>query len=205
MFNGEQLVVDAGGNEETVSIGNVDLAGNTFSANFAYPHAANVPVTVRGGFASGIVPPSMAKGSTGTILKIFGDIHGKGSLVYVEYTCDTTGGNLYRNSVPVTAASKPAVTTGQILLDNIQPNPGGAPCFAYQQKTVGADTFVVGVAMTLTRTTEFIDPVTNQRQTETQVLWNMSPRNIFETWELASLGVANRIQPMPASVLNLVP
>jgi len=68
MFAGEQLVVDTGGNEETVATSNVDSANNTVTANFANAHAANVPVAVRGGFASGIVPPSMANGSTGKIL-----------------------------------------------------------------------------------------------------------------------------------------
>jgi hypothetical protein len=205
MFDQEQLVVDTGSNEETVSIANVDIPNNTVTATFKTTHAANVPVTVRGGFASGVVPTTIVNGSTASVLKLYGDIHGNGNLVYVEYTCDTAGGNLYRNSVPVTAASKPALTGGQVLMNNLQPNPGGTPCFSYQQKTVGADTYVVGVAITLTLATEFVDPVTNQRQTETQALLSVSPRNIFETWELASLGVTNRVQLMPPGVLNLMP
>lgn len=205
MFVGEQLVIDAGNSQETVSLTAVDTAANTISATFGATHATNVPVTVWGAFASGIVPTATTNGSSADVLKIYGDINGTGNLVYVEYLCDTAGGKLYRNMVALTATSKPALTGGQILLDRILPNPGGAPCFSYQQKTVGSDTFVIAVAITLTVATEFVDPITNQRQSETVALMHASPRNIFEAWELTSLGLTNRIQPMPASVVGLLP
>ena len=205
MFIGEQLVIDAGANQETVALGNVDTAANLITAVFNNTHASGAPVTVSGAFSSGIVPTNMANGSTGTVLKLYGDINSDGNMVYVEYTCDTTGGNLYRNVMPFTAATKPAVTSAQILLSNIQANPGGTACFSYQQKTVGANTYVVDVSVTLTVQTQNPDPQTNQYQTETKALLNVSPRNVFEGWELASGGVTNRIQPMPATVTSLLP
>ena len=205
MFTGEQLVIDTGANQETVALTNVDASTNTSTAVFNNIHASGVPVTVAGAFSSGIVPTNMANGSTGTVLKLYGDINSDGNMVYVEYTCDTTGGNLYRNVMPFTAATKPAVTSAQILLSNIQANPGGTACFSYQQKTVGANTYVVDVSVTLTVQTQNPDPQTNQYQTETKALLNVSPRNVFEGWELASGGVTNRIQPMPATVTSLLP
>ena len=49
-----------------------------------------------GGFATGVVPPTVANGSTPSLLKLYGDINGDGSMVYVEYTCDTGTGRLSR-------------------------------------------------------------------------------------------------------------
>jgi len=205
MFIGEQLVIDSGPAQETVALTNVDTATNTITAAFGNTHLVNAPVTVQGGFGTGIVPTTTTKGSTTNVLKLYGDIHGSGHMVYVEYTCDTVAGNLYRNMVPFTAASKPALTPSHILLSNVWPNPGGTPCFTYQQKTIGGTTYVVDVAITLTLRTQFLDPVTNQFQTETKALLNVSPRNVFDAWQLASLGMTNRIQPMPASVQALLP
>ncbi|MFY9582967.1 MAG: hypothetical protein WAR21_00575, partial [Candidatus Acidiferrales bacterium] len=150
-------------------------------------------------------PANFTNGSTGTLLKLYGDINGDGNMVYVEYKCDTAGGNLYRNVMPITAAVKPGLTSTKILLPNILANPGGTPCFSYQEKQVGADWYVVDVAVTLTVQTQNPDPQTNQFQTETKALLNVSPRNVFEGWQLASGGMTNRIQPMPASVTALLP
>jgi hypothetical protein len=205
MFVGEWLDIDTGPTQETVSLTGVNVANNQITANFSSTHAASVPVTVQGGFAGGIVPTTTANGSTATVLKIFGDINDDGRLMYVEYTCDTVAGNLYRNVVSFTAASKPVAGGAHVLLSNIRPNPGGTACFVYQQKTVGPTTFVVDVAVTLTLQTQFIDPSTKDYQTETKALLNVSPRNVFDTWKLASIGVINRIQPTPASVLGLLP
>ena len=217
MFTGEQLLIgpDTGcvpptcPNQETVALTAVVPATNQITAQFDSTHAIGAPVTVAGAFASGIVPTSAApanftNGSTGTLLKLYGDINGDGNMVYVEYKCDTAGGNLYRNVMPITAAVKPGLTSTKILLPNILANPGGTPCFSYQEKQVGADWYVVDVAVTLTVQTQNPDPQTNQFQTETKALLNVSPRNVFEGWQLASGGVANRIQPMPASVSALL-
>jgi hypothetical protein len=107
--------------------------------------------------------------------------------------------------MPFNAAVKLAPTNAQILLPNVLPNPGGTPCFSYQQKTVGANTYVIDVAVTLTVQTQNPDPQTEQFQKETKALLNVSPRNVFEGWQLASDLVMNRVQPMPPSVTALLP
>jgi type II secretory pathway pseudopilin PulG len=203
MFVGERLVIDAGSNEETVTVTAIN-SGTSITAKFALPHASPVAVTVRGGYASGVVPTNMANGSTPDVLKILGDINGDMSMVYVEYVCDTAGGTLSRNMMPFSAAAKPVPNAGQVLLTNLLPNPGGTPCFTYEQKTVAGTTYVLNVAITLTSQSQFRDRVTRQFQTETKALLNVAPRNVFEVWQLASIGLANRIHPMPPSVTNLL-
>jgi hypothetical protein len=212
MFNNEQLVVDTGDNEETVTATTVDPVANTITAVFIIAHASAAPVRVAGTFASGIVPKGATNGSTDFLLKLYGDINDDGNMEYIEYKCDTSGGNLYRNVVTIApGATKPAVAPSMVVLSNLQPNPPDpgastpAPCFKYQQKTVSPDTYVVDVSVTLTVQTQNVDPQTNQFQTETKALLNVSPRNVFEGWQLASAGVANRIQPMPATVTSLLP
>ena len=131
-------------------------------------------------------------------------------MVYVEYTCDTIGGNLYRNSMPFTQATKTTLTSSQILLTNILPNPNDlnnnpVPCFEYQVKSVGGNYYVVNVAVTLTFQTQNPDPTTGQYQIGSKALLYVSPRNVFEGWEMAGMGLTDRIQPMPASVAGLLP
>jgi len=205
MFVSEKLIIDTGPNEETVTLTAVSLSPSQITAAFTLAHASGAVVRAAGAFASGVVPTTAANGSTATRLKLYGDVNDDGNMVYIEYTCDTDGGNLYRNTMSVTAASKPARTPSMILLPNIRPNPDGTPCFTYQEKAVGTDTYVVNVAVTLTVQTELQDPNTNQFQLETKALLNVSPRNVFEVWQMASIGTSNRIQPMPASVSNLLP
>jgi hypothetical protein len=202
MFVGEQLVIDTGQNEETVTVTAVNSTSVT--GNFTTTHSTGAPVSVQGGFASGVVPTTMTNGSTASVLKIYGDINGDGNLVYVEYVCDTTGGNLYRNMMPFSSVSKPAVNASEVLLGNILPNPGGTPCFTYEQKVVNGNTYVVNVAISLTTRTQLKDRVTRQFETETKALLNVAPRNVFDAWLLASIGANNRIQPMPPSVVNLL-
>ena len=149
-----------------------------------------------------------------------GDIDGNGSMVYVEYHCDngdagTAGSfNLYRNAMPFTtaAASKPPRTDAMIMLSSVHTNPvdvsGAArPCFQYQTASVTVNgtpyTFVLDVAVTLTVWTQSIDSITRQFQAETKALLNVSPRNVFFTWEFAGLGYTNRIQPTPPTVSAL--
>jgi prepilin-type N-terminal cleavage/methylation domain-containing protein len=234
IFPGERLLIQPGGNEETVEVSgvtatqitilrSVDATDTTIQASFVNPHPAGAAVTVLGGFATGIVPPGILNGSTATKLKLYGDVNGDGNMVYIEYTCDPAPappalpaiappgtGNLYRNvmdydTLPV---NKPAVDSSLVLLSNIQANPGGTACFTYMPSPlpiVGADTFVLDVAITLTVQTQTIDPITKQYQLETKALLNVSPRNVFNVWQLASAGVANRVQPMPLTVRNLLP
>jgi prepilin-type N-terminal cleavage/methylation domain-containing protein len=221
MFVGEWLVVDAGQNLETVQVTAINgttltvarMSGTT-QLPMAYDHATAAPIRVAGGFAAGVIPNTVANGSSGTRLKIFGDINGDGSMVYVEYVCDidpaTNVGRLFRNTMPFTQVGKPAPGVEEILIDNVQTNPPNpdntvTPCFTYQNEVVNGTTFVIDVAITLTVRTMRNDPVTGAPQTETKALLNVSPRNVYNVWQMASLNIANRVQPTPASVLALLP
>ena len=183
-------------------------------------HNLNAPVLALGAFGTGVVPPETSpsaytpsgatftytNGSTGSVLKLYGDINADGNMVYIEYTCDTTtNNNLYRNMMAWNAGSKPAVAASQILLSNVTSNPNSTPCFTYQTAVVGGNVYVTDVAITLTVRTQLIDPVTKQYQTQTKALLNVSPRNTFNAWQMASLGIAGRIQPMPPTVTALLP
>ena len=206
MFIGEKLVIDAGANEETVTLTAVNSTNKQITANFGLAHATSARIRVYGGFAYGIVPTSVTNGSTGSLLKMFGDISGDGSLQYVEYKCDTstTPGNLYRRTMLFDATTKPAITADMSLLNNVLANPDGSACFTYQQQTVSGAAFVTDVAITLTVQTPTKDPVTGLYENETKALLNVSPRNVFDVWQLAGLGVSNRVQPMPSTVQTLI-
>jgi hypothetical protein len=214
MFVNEQLVVDAGQmgsglpslyqNPETVTVTAITLTPPTFTAAFNFSHNAGAPVVVAGAFPSGIIPTNATSPSTASILKMYGDINGDGNMVYVEYKCDmsTTPGNLTR-SVTLLTTLPLQKNTAQVILPNIIANPGGAACFVYQQKTIGTDTYVTDVSVTLTVQTQNVDPQTRQLQTETKALLNVAPRNVFDAWLLGGGAVTTRIQPMPASVVTL--
>jgi prepilin-type N-terminal cleavage/methylation domain-containing protein len=229
MFVGELLTIDAGcfdaaipctSRQEVVTLTGADTTAspNTMTAIFTNSHASGVSVQALGGFAAGIVPGSTTDGSSEGVLKLFGDINSDGSMVYIEYsvspTCicsttspcaSTTTGNLYRNSMAWNAASKVAASASQILLNNITTNPNGTACFTYQTKTLNSITYVTDVAITLTVQTQNIDPVTKAYQTETKALLNVTPRNVYNTYQFATLGYTNRIQATPASVTTLLP
>jgi prepilin-type N-terminal cleavage/methylation domain-containing protein len=239
LYAGEQLVVDPSStNEETVTIASVP-SSTSITATFANTHSANTPVLILGGFASGIVPPDTSsmyvfsgtgttkttlssgptgQASTSSILKLYGDINGDGTMYYVVYKCSPNSsgtGTLYRYvSTDITTAT--TVSAGTLLLDNLATNPVDSngnvtPCFTYQTKDVAVtinggqviQSFVVNVAVTLTIQTENRDAKTNQFQQETKALLNISPRNIFDAWELASAPAGyTRAQPMPDNILN---
>jgi prepilin-type N-terminal cleavage/methylation domain-containing protein len=215
MYVNEQVVIDGGANKETIQL--TAVTSNSITGMFNNPtgHASGAPVWVSGAFVNGVIPTSTApanftNGSTGSVLKLFGDINDDGKMVYIEYTCDTASGNLYRNVMAYDAVSKPARTSSMVILPNILPNPGGTSCFTYQQKSVTApggtvNWYVVNVAVTLTVQTQNPDPQTHQFQTETKALLNVSPRNVFEAWQLASGNVNQRLQPTPATISNLLP
>jgi len=214
-----------GGARETVPLWSVTDGGSLgpwqISACFLNAHAAGTLLVVQGAFGNGIIPPAFTapgmpadfvpftNGSTDTVLKMFGDINGDGNMVYVEYTCDVVAGKLYRTSMAYDATSKPTLTDSVVLLNNITTNPGGTPCFTYQvSPTISVQgkklNFVLDVAITLTVNTQQVDAVTKQRQQETKALLNVSPRNVFNAWELAGIGYTDRIQSTPASVKALL-
>jgi len=211
-----------------------------------------VPVSVQGAFSSGIVPPAVpavpgalpnvppgyagypmfpaaypfgnapAKGSSGNVLKLFGDVNGDGNMVYVEYTCvqgtQAAPGFLYRNQVPWTANAMPPNDPSMVVLTGVLQNPNNAngnpvPCFTYQLQTRGGVNaaandlaFVTDVAVTLTVQTPNKDPQAGIFQTETKALLNVSPRNVYDAWLSGTLDYTNRIQPMPLNLKgNLLP
>ncbi len=231
IYPSEYLIVDSGDlQRETVQVSTVDTVAKTITAYFNYTHAAGAAINAYGGFAQGIVPPTWANGSTGSVLKLFGDINGDGNMVYIEYKCDpqpSPGGNFYRSVTAYDAAvaAKTVPGPGQVLLTNLLPNPDGSNCFRYETATGPAYgsprnpawftvpyytnpdpfTYVVDVAVTLTVQTQNVDPVTRQYQPETKALLNVSPRNVFDVWRLDVIGNTNRVQWMPPSVNSLLP
>ena len=199
--------------DSTVQVGTPPVSATWF----VNAHPIGAKVRVSGGFAGGIVPPApgFLNGSTPSVLKLYGDVNGDGNMVYVEYTCDPAPGtgNLYRNAMPFdqTTAKLPPDGT-QVLLSSIQPNPNNTPCFTYMPNPLpvvtssGIDnTYVLDVAITLTVQTQTRDPITNQFQLETKALLNVSPRNVFNVWQLASSGIHAKVQPMPPTVAALLP
>ncbi|HVJ06185.1 MAG TPA: hypothetical protein VM578_10980 [Candidatus Saccharimonadales bacterium] len=229
MFPNMYLNVDAGDNYETVQVNAVGTGTitTTATAGFTFNHTG-APVNVSGGFATGIVPPdscttssgsaycfnqttasSYPNGSTGSVLKLYGDINRDGNILYVEYTCSpgppSAPGYLYRNEMLFDAVSKTPIDARMVLVGNLLPNPGGTPCFQYQTASGNSgNTYVLDVAVTLTVQTQLQDPQTHQFQQETKALLNVSPRNVFETWELDTAKYLEKIQPMPASVTALL-
>lgn len=204
MFVGEKLIVGAGAEQETIILTAVNTGTPQISAVFIRSHAAGAPVAVLGGFAQGILSPTMTNGSTATVLKMFGDVNDNGQMVYVEYTCDAVTGRFSRNMMAWNAGSKPALTPAHLLLTNVVANPGGVPCFSYQTAVVQPYEYVTAIAVTLSVQTQDIDPVTRAFQIETKTLLNVSPRNVFHTWQLASMRETNRIQPTPPAILILM-
>jgi prepilin-type N-terminal cleavage/methylation domain-containing protein len=210
VYPGMLLVVDSGDQEETVAVTNLVPATKTFTGTFFLTHAAgNVPVRVAGAYASGIIPPNPPNATDPSDqwnLKMYGDINDDGNMVYVVYKCDRANGNLTRS---VAAFDAGAPGSDEIILSNITENPPDpgkttpAPCFKYQVQSVSPNSYVVDVSVTLTVQSQNVDPQTKQIQKETKALLNVSPRNIFEGWQLAAAGVSNRIQPVPASVSAL--
>ena len=197
-----------GNNSETIKIASV-VSANEIQACFTKPHAVGTVLMPLGAFATGIIPNTgIVNGSTATVLKMYGDINSDGQMVYVEYTCDTAVGKLYRKVWDFDETVKTAVTDADVLLGNIIANPGGTDCFTYQTTSMLVQgtpfTFVLDVAITLTVETEEIDPITRQKQTETKALLNVSPRNVFNAWMLAGIGYTDRIQSTPATVTALL-
>jgi len=203
MFVGENLTIGTGDTAETVTV--TAVGNNTITATFNNAHANTEKLSVQGAFSSGVIPPTVANGSTDWKLKIFGDINGTGNMVYVEYFCDIANGRLYRNQMAWDAGAKAAPTVDQILVENVQANPNNAACFTYQTKTVGATPYVIGVAITLTVQSQDRDPITQKFQKESKALLNVSPRNVFNAWELAGLEITNRVQPTPPQIAALLP
>ena len=208
MYVGEQLLVDAGGaSEELVTL--TAVTSTTMSGIFQNAHASGAPVTVLGAYPSGIVPVGATDGSTSvnepgkSILNMYGDINGDGSLVYIRYTCDTTStpGTLTR-SVTVITPGVNTINTPQTLLSTLIPNPGGTPCFQYTSYPVGTpvNTYVTNVGLTISVRSLTPDPQTQAYLTMTKSFLDLAPRNVLAGFELGNAGITNRLQAQPPNV-----
>lgn len=194
MFVGEKLLVDAGSSEELVVITALDTSANKISGIFTLSHSIGTPINVLGVFPSGVM-----SSSTATQLRLFGDINADGSLVYVHYDCDILGGKLTR-SVTTVAPGTTTSNSGQILLNTLLPNPGGAACFQYATVTAGTYTFVTKIAITMTVRTTTSDPQTGAYKTLTKTLRDLAPRNVLFGLELANVPLPDRLQPTPPNL-----
>jgi|SRR5215469_3535872 len=191
-----------------------------FSGGIVPPAAGVMPAPPAGyagypDFPAGYpVAPALNNGSTGTVLKLFGDVNGDGNMVYVEYTClpgtPANPGFLYRNQVNFWDNQVvPPLDPSMIVLTGVLTNPNAAngaavPCFNYQLQTKDGAlaaahdlAFVTDVAVTLTVQTANPDPQTHILQQETKALLNVSPRNVYDAWDFATLDYSNRVQPTP--------
>lgn len=208
MYVGEQLLVDAGSaSEELVTL--TAVAPTTMSGIFKNAHASGAPVTVLGAYPSGIVPVGATDGSTSvnepgkSILNMYGDINGDGSLVYIRYTCDTTAtpGTLTRSVTTITPGVN-TINTAQTLLSTLIPNPGGTPCFQFTSYPVGtpSNTYVTNVGLTISVRSLTPDPQTQAYLTMTKSFLDLSPRNVLAGFELGNAGLTNRLQAAPPNV-----
>jgi prepilin-type N-terminal cleavage/methylation domain-containing protein len=211
LFDNARLLVGVGDCEDVVTATGWD--GTTFTGEFKYDHAIGELVRPAGAFAEGILPSS-----TGNELKMFGDINGDGDMVYVEYVCNPgtvdAPGTLTRMMTPWNTAPGGAPAP-EVLIDNLVCNedptdcaPDTIPCFTYQQDTLNVEgtdmTFTLNVAITLSARPEFEDPQTGRIDPETKALLNVSPRNVFLAWEMATLaGTKKHVQPTPPEITDL--
>ena len=128
------------------------------------------------------------------MLKLYGDVNGDGEMVFVEYTCvqgtPAAPGFLYRNQVRfMDSQVVPPNDPSKIVLTGVLQNPNDA--------AGNPVAFVTDVAVTLTVQTSNPDPQTHILQQETKALLNISPRNVYDAWDFATLDYSDRIQPAP--------
>ena len=192
-YVGMLLTVGTGSTQEVVTITAVP-SSNTISGIFKQSRAVGTPIVARGVFPQGVL-----SGSTSTSMSLFGDINADGSLIYIQYDCDTNAGTLSRSATTLA----PGVTTraaSVILLNNLVANPDGTPCFQYGASvTASGYTFIPSVAVSLTVRTSQRDPQTNAYVTMTKSFSNLSSRNVLAGLAMAqaSPAITNRLQPTP--------
>lgn len=188
---GEQIYVDAGPTQEFVTLKAV--GAGTVTAIFGQNHNAGAQLNAIGVFPAGILPTS-----TTTSLKIFGDINGDGTIVYVEYNCNYVAGGVGTLTRSVTPVGTGAVNPATALVDNLLPNPApdGPNCFQYPvaPPVVAGFTFInqVGVTLTVQSTTK--DVLTGSFETMTKSATDIVPRNIQMGLDLANAGLTTRLQ-----------
>lgn len=202
MFVGEQLLIDAGPGEELVTVATIPDSGSITVGTLSTAHAKGAPVSVLGALPNGIMPPGATDGSTSmvepsvSIMNLFGDINGDGSLVYVRYTCDTstTPGMLTRSVTTITPGNN-SIAANRTLLSTLIPNPGNTPCFTYTTATAGGFTFVTNVSITISVQGTKRDPQTGAFPTMTKSFLYLAPRNVLAAYEQAQQTGGGRVQP----------
>ena len=194
---GEQLIVDAGPTQEFVTL--TAVGAGSITAIFGQNHNVGAQVNAIGVFPAGILPTS-----TTTSLKLFGDIIGDGTIVYVEYKCNYVTGGVGTLTRSVTPVGTGAVNPATVLVDNLLPNPApdGPNCFQYPAAppVVAGFTFInqVGVTLTVQSTTK--DVLTGSYETMTKSATDIVPRNIQMGLDLANAGLTTRLQSTTSSM-----
>ena len=195
IFVGEKLLVDVDILQEIVAVTN--KTSTTISAIFTKNHASGVTVNAIGAFPQGILWSSGGTLSTATRLEVVGDLLGDGSLVYVQYNCDTAAGTLSRS---VTSVSAAGISASVPLVQNLTANPGGTACFQYTTTTASGFTFVTSVAVTMSVQTQYQDPQTKSFVTMTKSFLNIAPRNVLAALAAAQASLTDRLQPTPTNL-----
>ena len=185
IFDKEKLVIDTGTSQEIVEV--QSHTSTTITGVFAQDHVATTTAMALGVFPEGILPSS-----SGTQLRLVGDLNGDGKLVYGWYDCDPMTGNLTRSMKKVYA---PDTDSPQLLLNHIVANPNSVACFQYTTTTVRNFTLVTGVAITISAQTSRKDPRTGAFVTVTESLLNISPRNLLAGLEAVRSNLMSRLQP----------
>ena len=216
IFVGEELTVDTGANQETVQV--TSLPGtNEIKGIFTLTHSSGAPVTANGIFPNGIL--TTASGNT---LQIFGDINANQTLAYVEYDCNpgtaSAPGTLTRSFTTI-ASGVTTQNASQVLLNTLVTNPGGTSCFTPSMGvggsvtagncTVGSTAFtcVTDMQIMLTVETSEEDPQTHAFVTETKSFLNISSRNVFAAYIIATTPspTATLLQPTPPGLPLALP
>lgn len=211
MFVGENLTVDTGATQEVVAIVSFPST-NQIRGIFTQNHASGVPVSAQGTFPNGILAPTTAAGNT---LQIFGDINANNTITFVEYDCNpgtsAAPGTLTR-SITTVAPGVSTENASQVLLNNLVGNPGGTSCFTPSMGIGGSvtsgnctvsggptATCVTDLQIMLTIQTSQEDPQTHQFSTETKSFLNLSSRNVFCAYAIATASspTVTLLQPTP--------
>lgn len=230
--------------EEIVTVPAGYAGGATINGvTFSYSHPAGAQMRPAGAFAEGILPTGdgnvlkMFGDINGDGNMVYIEYLCNPGTVAVP-------GDLKRIELPWNAATMAGATQQTLvsnLLANPDGDGDGFPdpCFSFQQKgsgitmdgqpcagstppgpdTTGPDNcfFALNVGVTLTARTEFQDPQTrtwNNNTNETKALLSVSPRNVFQAWQLSQMpsgadapgqisGPLAHVQPTPATIRNL--
>jgi len=231
------------GCEEIITVPPTYGGGTTINGvTFSYSHPAGTQVRPAGAFAEGILPTGDGNvlkmfgdiNGDGNMVYIEylcnpGTVAAPGDLKRIE---------LPWNAGDVATATQQTLVTNLLNNPDGDSDSFPDPCFSFQQKgsgitmdgqpcvgstapgpdTTGPDNcfFALNVAVTLTARTEFQDPQTrswNDNTNETKALLSVSPRNVFQAWQLSQMpsgadapgqisGPLAHVQPTPMSIIN---